>query len=230
MDWRDDGRVLVGCIVGGVAIGAAVATSWSFNIAPDKNVWDFITAIGTVAAAVATFAAVVAALWVALRDARTRSREAAVRANLAAARVSAELEQLINDSGVIAALCDVADALALTPPVFHEKVLGRLDVMTRGFHLEDLTALTTLPNHCAERIARGVGILNVLRDEVIRYAPAFASVENFDDMRLKAKLNTWYEKGRLAGNLLSAAWETCKVAAEIGAPLPTMELDVHDID
>ncbi|MGO4326771.1 hypothetical protein AB4Z48_18250 [Cupriavidus sp. 2TAF22] len=226
MNLRDDSRVIIGCLLGGLFGGIAIATAWKFTFKPEKDAWDILTALGTIGA-------VFTALAISLLDGKRRRRAAADQANLVAARASVSISVAIREISFATALLDFyddpKDKYSNTYDVIKEHIqLAHIDLTH-----SDLAALVALPNRCAHRIARAGALLRYVERDMGRNAWLFDrsahALAQSPSGRVD-RIEHWANAAHDAGNLLAVANRECEAASELSAPMPDGQEVWGDLD
>ncbi|MGO4278248.1 hypothetical protein [Cupriavidus sp. RAF20_2] len=146
----DDVRVILGCLVGGLVAGLAIATAWTFK--PEKDFWDVMTAVGTVAAACA---AVGIALWQDRRTGHERMERARLRASALTMRVSMARAEV----NAAASYLEEANKFDCAPETFKDTA-NKLRSLP-SWEWTDIEPLVPLPNSCAHNLAAGLDRIQI---------------------------------------------------------------------
>lgn len=209
------GAVILAFLLGGLVL--AIYPGWASvgaHLPPVPSWSDMIAA----ASAFGTCAAVVVVLWQASQRAREERYRRLEIANLHAAGMAASLKNAHDHLGLSHFLL----WLGQTPSDKKKAVVQAcemLRIQLKRPSLEELTALTPLPNHCAQRIARAFDILEVVRHK--------AATFDADREQQEPELTQIILRGEWGDDLwralehLQIALQECAKAADIGAPLPT---------
>lgn len=220
-----------GAIVGSAILGLlfvgltlAIYPGWAVVGAylPQAPNWSDL--IGAVSA-IGTCAAVVVALGLAQAQTLRQRKDEQLKANLHSARISIRLRDAATSMDSATMLVGFRDE------TLSEKE-AQLDLHKRFLRLaaldhfeptvEELVALTPLPNNCAHRIARAYDIFGQFKRSV--QDPDMARWFQFasGDARERV-LNQWQAQVKDASELLLVASEECVRAAHLGAPPPSTD-------
>lgn len=178
---------------------------------------------GTWFGAVATFLAFCGTIWLATSQERQRREKDRDIAHLVAARISGELEILIDRTSALDAVLAFSEDIfgpwgSLPDASFpaHDSSLCNIELLSR---------LTPLPQRASHRIARAIGLLQATSEEIVKIKNSPA-VRHYSESRQKDILRDWGSKVSQARDLLIVARDQCIKAADIGAPHPSSE-EVH---
>lgn len=210
------GSIVLACLFGGLAL--AIYPGWGTIGAHFPAISGWTDGIAAVSA-IGTCAAVVAALYLAGSQSRADRLHKMEIAQLHAASMSAGLQ---NTAGFVRSL-GIMLGFAGTNET-REKVLLRacalLSAPIKKPSIDELAALTPLPNRCAHRIARAYDQIEVVQVQA-------ASFNELNEMYFEPEImhralcDQWSAALRRAHDLLQVAVAECAAATELGAPTPT---------
>lgn len=174
----------------------------------DHDVWDILTALGTVGATAA-------AVWLGLRQEMIRRRDEKIRAALIAARVGPGLARLLAaidslmaeaslkaDGGNWSSVEILGHARALRSPA---KIVSALDIVS----------LTPLASNAALQLARGVSLTRLVRIEMCERGPDFDREDFVANQLYEIHLTRWMHALSEAKELLEAAERECERTAKL---------------
>jgi hypothetical protein len=208
----------VAALVGGLVGGIAFATSW--KLAPTKDAWDIVTAIGTIGATVA-------AVGISLVSSFAKRRESADAASLAAARVSVEVESALAFMGAAHGwLAFYRDEQQAGTKSFELAFRTSIKSAQVDIAPSDLQALIALPNRCAHRLARAMASLRSLANNVDLMDDFFdahpATVRQYRNAREDA-VSRWRATAAEILDLLRVAHRELVAATHLSAPIPDLK-------
>lgn len=177
-------------------------------------------------AAVGTISATVTAIYFGMRSMREGNRDRHIRAGLAAAKVAGLIEPAVNALGHPVAEWVFRD-LVLPPQekkTWQDGLFAFLAAQLKGpaftMTFELLEALIPLPGHAAHRIARAMGQLEAVAQE-LRTAEETNVWHTAELQRRDHMLGGWIAIVTDAQGFLQVAREECLRAADLMAPRPT---------
>lgn len=200
MKVNENPRVILGCLIAGLLGGLAIATSWKLK--SDKDFWDVVSAVGTMAAAVI-------ALGIALRDGMRRAKADHNKAVIVASRVSVKLDAMVSIAEWID-LCleqmprDVADRSR-----WYDHVFGHVESELPEIPIDDLAALEALSHDCGQLISKGTAALGLVREDIARCRVLFGKTD-IPTASLVSLVSNW--RGKVAQSLepLNEANRVCR--------------------
>jgi hypothetical protein len=179
-----------------------------------KSFWDVASAIGTCAA-------VLVALWLGVRQERIRRSESLVRARLVAARVTPRLSLTLDAVNLLSAHMRRYDDSDVKTGDQLVRMQNSAFMAVFDMPIDDLTALSPLPNHCALRLARAMALMEMTKAEVDEWSTQFWTQEtNARSRTLHAK--RWTNWANEAAALLELALFECTNASRgiLAPPTP----------
>ncbi|OEZ50318.1 hypothetical protein JAB1_14330 [Janthinobacterium sp. MP5059B] len=155
MAWYDKWAIMV--IAGAIGLAGYEGIPWCKM---DITVWAYwVAAVGTISTLLGT-------IWLATNESRHRRAEALSKAKLTALHIHMNLlhtESLAK--GVLESLSNLRDFLDEHAAVEHDVIKAIFivsDTLDRSvyFTADELSRLIPLPDHCADKIALGQGVIN----------------------------------------------------------------------
>lgn len=193
------GKTLLGCLIGGLVAGLAIATTW--RLKAEANNWDMWAAFGSIAAASVAGA-------IAVSDGRRRAKEYRDRGQLVASACRHQVSWIASEVSQIVLLLESAARHDCAPQDFqkHADALAALKILG----VADIEPLVALPNNCAHNLAAGLDHIELAKSIL----SVFASTANIhfteDRKKFAAQAAT---AARAAYDMLKAAGAELQAAS-----------------
>lgn len=203
------------CVIFLVGLLAQVASNIIRGNRSAPDVW-------TILGALATAAATIVALWVALKGDRERVRDEAIRARLAAAHMAPILLQAVAKLRAVVEFVGTTSEHTYYPDRVTKASTILAQIVGMRPPIDDLRALSPLPDDCADRIAAGFAqaelMARIIDDDLTALRQGRLSVDRLSG---KGSMYSGMTKGIVA--TLTPAVETRNNASKIKIGGPDVE-------